>query len=508
MLNVTGTQRALLTGAVILSTTMQALDATIANVALPHMQGALNAAQDQISWVVTSYVVAAAIGLALTSFFTERFGRKRVLLTSIVGFTIASVLCGIATSLPEIVAFRLLQGFCGAGLVPLAQSVMMDIYPIEKRGQAMALWGMGVMVGPIIGPTLGGYLTELYNWRWVFLINVPFGIIAAFGIAAMLPRDEHKPNHYFDLQGFAYLAVGIASLQLMLDRGQTLDWFESGEIVIESVIAALGLYLFVVHIRTTDRSFISSRPFRDINYIGGLVIMFLMGAVPLASMVLIPTMLQSVMGYPVLDSGWIMAPRGLGTMVAMAIMGRLGQKIDLRIMIMFGLGLNVFSLWQMTVLTLDSSAFSIGLAGFIQGIGMGMLFVPVSTLAFATLERRFVTEAASLFHLMRNVGNSVGISVVVALLARNTQTYHAVLSEHINPFSESARAFAESLGALNPAAALGLIEREIGRQAAMAGYVDDFVAMAWVTAAVMPLVFFLRKPKQMQAAPDTTHAYE
>ena len=508
MLNVTSGQRSLLTGTVIMATTMQALDATIANVALPHMQGALNAAQDQISWVVTSYVVAAAIGVALTSFLSERFGRKRLYIISVIGFTIASVLCGIATSLPEIVGFRLLQGLCGAGLIPLGQSVMMDIYPREKQGQAMAMWGMGVMVGPIIGPTLGGYLTEYYNWRWVFLINVPFGALGALGIAALLPREEQKPNHYFDMMGFAFLAIGIASLQLMLDRGQTQDWFESTEIVIETIIAVLGLYLFVVHIRTTDRPFISSRPFRDINYIGGLIIMFLMGAVPLASMVLIPTMLQSVMGYPVLDAGWIMAPRGLGTMFAMFFMGRIGQKVDARALILTGLGVSVFALWQMTRFALDSSATEIGISGFIQGVGMGMLFVPVSSLAFATLERKYVTEAASVFTLVRNIGNSIGISVVVSVLSRNVQTYHAVLTEHINPFSQSARAFADSLGALSPTAALSVIEREISRQAAMAGYVDDFIAMAWVTAAVAPMVLFLRKPKQTPTTPEPAHAYE
>jgi len=293
----------------------------------------------------------------------------------------------------------------------------------------------------------------------------------------------------------------------MLDRGQTLDWFESMEVMIESTIAALGFYLFVVHIRTIEHPFISSRPFRDINYIGGLVIMFLMGAVPLASMVLIPTMLQSVMGYPILDAGWIMAPRGLGTMATMAFMGRIGQKMDQRFLILVGLGVSVFSLWQMTLFTLDSGATPIALSGFVQGIGMGMLFVPVSALAFATLERKYVTEAASLITLVRTIGNSIGISIVVALLSHNTQTYHAVLTERINPFSQSARAFAESLGALNPAA-LGVIEREIGRQAAMAGYIDDFIAMTWITACVAPLVLFLRKPSVMPSMPAEAQIHE
>jgi DHA2 family multidrug resistance protein len=506
-LPVSSGRAALISVTVVLATIMQTLDSTIANVALPHMQGALNAAQDQISWVVTSYVVASAIGLALTSYAAERFGRKRMLTVSIVGFTAASVLCGAAQSLPQIVGFRLIQGFCGAGLVPLAQAVLMDLYPREKQGQAMAVWGMGVMVGPIVGPTLGGYLTEYYNWRWVFLINLPFGILAALGIGALLPETERRPNQIFDMKGFVFLAVGISALQLMLDRGQTLDWFAASEIVIEAGVAVLGFYLFVVHILTTEHPFISAAPFRDINYIGGLVLMFLMGAVPLATMVLIPTLLQSVMGYPVLDAGWVMAPRGLGTMFAMAVMGRSVARVDARLLLAIGLALSVVALWQMSTFTLDSSAASIGWSGFVQGVGMGMLFVPMSSLAFGTLEKRYVTEAASLYHLVRNIGNSIGISVVVALLARNTQTYRSVLTESVNAFSHSAQVFAESVAAKGSAAAIGLLDREINRQAAMAGYLDDFILMAWVTLATAPIVFLLRRPR-LPGAPGGTPAYE
>ncbi|MCD6735559.1 MAG: DHA2 family efflux MFS transporter permease subunit, partial [Burkholderiaceae bacterium] len=303
-----------ITVSVMLATIMQALDTTIANVALPHMQGSLGATYDQISWVLTSYIVAAAIVMPLTGFLSARFGRKRIFMASIVGFTITSMLCGAAMNLTQIVLFRLLQGVFGASLVPLSQAVLLDTYPRERHGPAMALWGLGVMVGPILGPTLGGWLTEYYDWRWVFYINLPFGLLAWFGLGLYVRETELDTRRRFDLAGFAMLSLGVGALQMMLDRGGTLDWFASTEIVAEAMLAGLGLYLFVVHIFTHAHPFIEPALFRDRNFSVGLLFIFVVGMILLTTMTLLPPFLQNLMGYPVVDVGLLLAPRGVGTM--------------------------------------------------------------------------------------------------------------------------------------------------------------------------------------------------
>ncbi|MFZ3042912.1 MAG: DHA2 family efflux MFS transporter permease subunit, partial [Thiobacillus sp.] len=322
---------------VMLATIMQALDTTIANVALPHMQGTMGATQDQISWVLTSYIVAAAIFMPLTGFITARWGRKRVFMWSVVGFTLASMLCGAAQTLPEIVLFRLLQGIFGASLVPLSQAVLLDTYPPEQHGKAMAMWGVGVMVGPILGPTLGGWLTEYYNWRWVFYINLPFGVLAWLGLAAFVRETPIDRTRRFDLLGFALLSLGIGAMQMMLDRGQSLDWFANPEIVVEALLAGLALYLFVAHIFTHDHPFIEPGLFKDRNFSVGLVLIFIVGIILLATMALLPPFMQSLLGFPVIDVGYLLAPRGVGTMIAMMMVGKFSGRVDVRYMIFFGL---------------------------------------------------------------------------------------------------------------------------------------------------------------------------
>ena len=413
--------RGFITLAVMLATIMQALDTTIANVALPHMQGSMSATQDQISWVLTSYIVAAAIFMPLTGFLTARFGRKRIFTWNVIGFTVASMLCGAAQNLSQIVVFRLLQGVFGAGLVPLSQSVLLDSYPKEKHGSAMALWGVGVMVGPILGPVLGGLLTDHYSWRWVFYINLPFGVLAWYGLSKYLHETTIDRSRRFDLQGFAYLSIAIGSLQMMLDRGESLDWFDSREVVIEGALAALSLYLFVVHIFTAERPFLEPRLFKDRNFTLGLINIFIVGIILLASMALLPPFLQNLMGYPVIDVGALLAPRGVGTMLAMFIVGKLSGKVDSRHKIMFGLMLTIFSLWEMTSFNTDISGWTIVTNGIVQGLGLGFIFVPLSTITFATLAKRYRDEGTSLFSLMRNIGSSIGISVVITALSHNTQ---------------------------------------------------------------------------------------
>ena len=388
-----------------LATIMQALDTTIANVALPHMQGSLSATQDQISWVLTSYIVAAAIMTPPTGILAEKLGRKRLFLGAVAGFTVASMLCGIAETLPEMVGFRLLQGVFGASLVPLSQAVLLDTYPREEHGRAMALWGVGVMVGPILGPTLGGYLTDFYNWRWVFFINLPFGILALLGILFFVPENEHRSHRSFDLFGFAMLSLAIGALQLMLDRGELKDWFGSTEIIVEATVAVLGLYLFLVQMATAEHPFLEPRLFKDRNFAIGLFFIFVVGIILLATLALLPPFLQNLMGYPVVTTGLVLAPRGIGTMFAMLIVGRLIGRVDSRLLILVGLALAGISLWEMADFTTGVSEWTIIRTGVVQGLGLGFLFVPLSTLAFSTLAPALRTEAAGMFSLMRNIGS-------------------------------------------------------------------------------------------------------
>jgi DHA2 family multidrug resistance protein len=483
-----------------LATIMQALDTTIANVALPYMQGSLSAGLDQIHWVLTSYIVAAAIMTPPTGWLATRFGRKRLFLVTVAGFTFASVLCGIAASLEQMVIFRLLQGVFGAPLVPLSQAVLLDSYPREKHGSAMALWGVGVMVGPILGPTLGGYLTEFYQWRWVFYINVPVGILTFIGLSTFLAESKGERSLGFDWFGFATLSLAIGALQMMLDRGEQLDWFSSHEILAEAAISALAFYLFLVHTFTTERPFIDPRLFGDRNFATGLVFIFIVGVILLATLALITPFLQSLLGYPVLTAGLVMAPRGIGTMVGMLLVGRLINRIDARWLIAAGFALTAISLWEMTGFNIDVGRAAIVRTGIVQGMGLGFIFVPLSTITFSTLEPHLRTAATSLYSLMRNLGSSIGISLVIWLLGRNTQVLHAQLGEHVTPFD----AFLRHLPApwdLATAAGRAALDAEITRQALTIAYLNDFRLMMLVALATLPFVFLLRRAGHRAAAP-------
>jgi DHA2 family multidrug resistance protein len=491
-------QRGALTLCVMLATIMQALDTTIANVALPYMQGTLSATLDQINWVLTSYIVAAAIMTPPTGWLAGRFGRKPVFLAAVIGFTIASVLCGIATSLEQMVLFRLLQGVFGAPFVPLSQSVLLDAYPRERHGQAMAIWGVGVMVGPILGPTLGGYLTEWYDWRWVFFINLPVGILTAFGLSAFLERRYERSEARFDWFGFAMLSLAIGAFQIMLDRGEQLDWFGSTEIIVEAALAALGLYLFLVHIFTSDRPFIDPAMFRDRNFASGMAFIFVVGIILLATLALLTPFLQGLMGCPVLTAGIVLAPRGVGTMLAMFLVGRMIARVDQRLLMLFGLAMTALSLWDMTGFTTDVSEGAIAWTGFVQGFGLGFIFVPLSTTTFATLAPSLRTQATALYSLMRNIGSSIGISVVIFLLTRNTQIMHASLVEHATPYNSFFRYGGQAgLWSLATPTGRAALDAEITRQATTIAYLDDFKLMMIVVLLAIPLVFLMRQPKRL-----------
>lgn len=490
-------QRRIVTGSIMLATIIQALDSTIANVALPHMQGSFSASQEQIAWVLTSYIIAAAVFTPTTGFLAGRFGHKPLLAGAIIGFTVASMLCGAATSLNEMVLFRLLQGVFGAALVPLSQAILLDTTPPEKHGSAMALWGMGVMVGPILGPALGGWLTESYSWRWVFYINLPLGGLALAGVLAAVPASKLNLTRRFDWMGFAWLGIAISSFQIMLDRGQSQDWFSSNEIIIEALIAGLALYLFIVHSLTKHNPFIPMQIFADRNVVLGLSLITIVGVVLFATMALMPPFLESLKGYPVVTTGMVLAPRGGGTMVSMFLVGQLINRVDTRLIMGFGMMLTAASLWQMANFSLDVDETTIIVTGIIQGFGIGFVFVPLAAVTFATLNPSLRTEAASLFSLLRNVGASIGISITQNLAIRFTQINHAVLSENLNLLRPMLRPGHAPAGwALNSPQSLALANLAVTREAATIAYLNDFRFMMYLTLFALPLLFLLKRSTQ------------
>src|SRR3954468_4121930 len=474
---------------------MQALDTTIANVALPYMMGELSATFDQITWVLTSYIIAAAIMTAPVGWLAARFGKKNLFITSIAGFTVASMLCGAAQSLEQMVLFRIIQGVFGAALGPLSQAVMLDMYPPQKRGNVMAIWGMGVMLGPILGPTLGGVLTDAYSWRWVFYINVPFGIAACAMLAVFFKDTQRDSSLKFDWFGFAALSVGLACLQLLLDRGTTKDWFSSTEIVIEAMAAGIGLYLFLVHMLTAKKPFIPVVIFKDRNFIGGLVLMFVMGLILLASSALISPYLQNLSGRSVTQTGFLMVPRGFGVMFAMMFAGRLTMKMDPRVIMTAGAGLLIWSLWAMTSWTPSASVETISWVTFIQGVGMGLVFVPMNMVAFATLTPQMRTDGAGLTNLMRNIGSAIGVSVTSTVLATSVQTIHAQLSSYASPFNRALGVNGPSM-MMNPQIPFGLanLNSLIEYRAQVQAYANDFLFMFLVSLPVFAVIWLMKRP--------------
>ncbi|MGO4869472.1 MAG: DHA2 family efflux MFS transporter permease subunit [Roseiarcus sp.] len=492
--------RAMLTICVMMATIMQALDMTIANVALPYMQGSLSTTQDQVNWVLTSYIVAAAIMTSPLGWMATRFGRKKLFIVCAAGFTAASMLCGVAQSIEQMVAFRLLQGMFGAALVPISQAVMLDAYPPAKRGQAMAIWGMGVMLGPIMGPTLGGWLTEYYSWRWVFFVNLPFGILTVLGLSAFMRESPTHRETPFSWFGFLSLSLGIGALQMMLDRGQEQGWFGSSEIIAEAILSVIGFYFFFVDSTTSKRPFIELRIFRDWNFSIALIFMFLIGIILLTTMALVTPFIQNLLGYPVLASGYLLGMRGIGTFFAMMIVGRLLGKYDARIMIFFGLTLATGALWVMVGWDTDVSARAIAIDGVAQGVGLGFVFVPLNTIAFATLPTALRTEGAALWTLIRNIGSSVGISIFIAQLTNMITTFHAQLVEHVTPFNDAMRLPDAVALAGHSLRNLEALDGLVTQQAAIMAYSNDFLLMTLVSLSAFPLLALIRSTKVAPAA--------
>ncbi|MCM8730135.1 DHA2 family efflux MFS transporter permease subunit [Hephaestia sp. GCM10023244] len=496
--------RRFITASVMAATVMNSLDSTIANVALPHMRGSVSASPDQITWVLTSYIVAAAIMTPLTGWLAGRFGRKRLMQISIVGFTIASGLCGIATNLSELVGFRLLQGIFGAALVPMSQAILLDINPPERHGPAMAIWGMGAILGPIIGPALGGWLTDNFTWRWVFYINLPVGVLAFFGLSLFLHETRSATRVRLDAFGFAMLALGIGALQLMLDRGQQLDWFSSTEIIVECALMVLFFYLFVVHTLTAKNPFVDLALFRDRNFLFGSLFGFFLGVMIFAVLALLPPMLEELMGYPVLLTGLVTAPRGMGAMISMVLVGQLIKRVDSRILIGVGMVLVAWSTYMMAGFSLDMDERLVIQSGFIQGLGTGLVFVPLSTIAFATLAPQYRNEGTAMFTLIRNIGSSIGISVLQAMTVRNAATVHSRLVETVRPDNPN---LAQAMPGVDfsSVTSLARLNGEITRQAAMVSYIDAFYALFIVIILISPLIFLMRPPRKQAGEQPIMH---
>lgn len=493
--------KGLITLSIMLATIMQVLDTTIANVALPTMTGDLGASQDTITWVLTSYIVASAIMTPATGWISDRIGKREFFLFCIAGFVATSVACGLAWNLNSMVLFRLLQGLFGAAIVPLSQTFLLDINSREKAGQAMAMWGAGIMVGPIIGPTLGGWLTESFNWRWVFFVNLPVGIIAFLGCAAYLPRSPRRPRR-FDFFGFGMLSVGIGALQLMLDRGGELDWFAAPEIWIYLFLTLTGFWVFILHILGAEKPFLEPKMFLDRNFAVGLVFIFVVGIILLASLALLPPMLARIFGYPTITTGLVMGPRGIGTMASMILVGRLVSRVDPRFLVSLGLILTAASLYFMTGFSPQMGSGPVIWTGVLQGMGLGLVFVPLSTIAFSTIDPIYRADATSLFSLVRNIGSSIGISIVTVMLTRNLQINHAELAAGISPFNPNITSL---LPSVTPTS-LQILDGLVNQQALMISYLDDFKLMMIITLCALPLAWILKKPDaapvQMQVAHD------
>lgn len=482
------------------------IDSTVANIALPYMQGSLQASQDQIAWLLTSYIVASAVCTPLAGFLATRVGIGKVLIVSVTLFTAASVLCGLATSLPEMVLFRAFQGGTGAALVPLSQVLLLKAYPPALHGRANALWGMGVLVGPILGPTLGGWLTEYYGWRWAFLINLPVGALAVALMLATIPKDEPDKTRRFDRIGFVWLSLGVGLMQLALDRGHGQNWFQSQEIIVECALAALAFYLFVAHSLTHPAPFIPLALFRDRNFVLAMCTSVCMGFLIVTPAALLPQFLEQVQNYPVVDAGVMMATRGVGAIVVTVWMGKHGSKFDARSLGGFGMVLTAVSMVMFRQLSVDTPASWIVSAAFIQGIAISFLFLPVTNLAYATLPAYLRTDGGAAAALGRNIGSSVGLSWIFAQVLDTAQRNRAYMTEKLSQFdTQHWLDLAPALdriggvgrdGYVDPQTLAGVVGPEMARQAAVIGYDNAFAIMVVVVALALPLVLLMKSTKR------------
>ena len=488
----TALQRALILLTLTFITMLYAMTVTIANVSLPQMQGSLSATQDQIAWVVTFNIVATAVATPTTGWLAARLGRRRLMIYAVVGFGIASVLCGLAGSVEELVLYRILQGACGAPLVPLSQAVVVDTYPKHQHGPATAVWGVGVILGPIIAPALGGILSEAYSWRWVFFMIVPFAAVALIGVLAFIREQGEGRRVRLDWTGFLALAVAIAAFQLMLDRGERNDWFQSTEILIEAGLALAGLYVFIVHSLTAKEPFLKPELLRDRNFAIGIVIVLLFGMLNFTPITLLPNLLQDLQDYPDSIIGLVLSARGAGTLVGFTFM-IFASRLDPRIPMIAGFLLQAYAGWVMVGFDINVPTWDVLWTAALQGLGVGLIWVPLSVVTFSTLAPQHVPEGTAIFHLLRNIGSSIHISLSVALVIRAGKVNYAGLVEHLSPYNEAFRLpWVSGAWSLATPQQLGAFGAEAQRQATMIGYLDAFYFFAVTAAVAVPLVLMVR----------------
>ena len=486
-------RRAVILATLTLVTMLYAMTVTIANVALPQMQGSLSATHDQITWVITYNIVATAVATPMTGWLVARLGRRRLMLWAVVGFAVASLMCGLAGSIEELVAYRIVQGACGAPLVPLSQAIVVETYPKRQHGPATAIWGIGVILGPIIAPTLGGYLSEAYSWRWVFFMIVPFAVVSALGVLAFI--SEHRPEARvrLDWTGFLALSVAIAAFQLMLDRGERNDWFASTETTVEAGLVLAALYVFVAHSLTHAKPFLNPKLLRDRNFTVGLIIILLFGMLNFTPITLLPTLLQGVRGYPDSVIGLLLGARGVGTLVGFAIM-LFASRLDPRIPIAVGFALQAYAGWVMAQFDINLTSWDVMWTTALQGVGVGLIWVSISVVTFSTLAPEFVPDGTAIFHLLRNIGSSIYISLSVALVIRSAKMNYADMTQHLTPLNENfLLPWVRGQWTLETQTGLAALSNEAMRQATMIGYLNAFHLFAFTACAALPLVLLIRR---------------
>jgi len=499
--------------AVMLSTFMEVLDTTVVNVSLPHIAGSMSASVDEATWTLTSYLVANAIILPMTGWLSNYFGRKRMLMTSVTGFTIASFLCGLAPNLPLLVFFRIVQGACGGGLQPISQAVLLESFPPQDRGKAMGFWGLGIVVAPMLGPVLGGWLTDSYSWRWVFYINIPVGVLALI-MTQLFVFDPHyikRAASRIDYWGIGMLAVGIGALQIVLDKGQEKDWFSSQFISRLAAISAVALVTFIIYELVVAHPVVDLRAFKERTYSAGVFLMTVLGFVLYGSLVILPIFLQTILGYPALQAGVAMFPRGLGSFIAMPFVGVIMARFDPRKLLVIGLLACCLSLVMLGTLNLNVGYWAIFWAQFLQGLSLGFLFVPLTTVTMDLVPNEKMGNATSIFNLMRNIGGSMGIALSTTIVARSEQTYTNFLGRNVTPYSpqtqtmiQNLRGFFMSSGSDRTTAthrAYAALFGMVQRQAAMLSFNHTYLFLAILFVAVMPAVFLMKRPKSRGGMP-------
>ena len=476
-----------------LSATIYSMNLTIVSISLPHMQGTFSATPDQISWVITAFIVGMTTMIIGTGWISNRFGRKNVFILSILFFVATSLMCGNAGSLEEEVLWRLLQGIAGAPLIPLSQAIVVDAYPRGEHAKAIGYWAIGGMVGPIVAPPIGGFITELYGWPSVFYINLPVGALALLGAIFALPRIPAVRNERLDWFGLSALIIALGAFQLMLNRGARLDWLDSPEIVVELTVAGVFIYIFAIHAITGRETLIKRELFRDWNYTFGLMAISMFGGLVFLQTILIPLILKNLAGYPVDTIGLVLAPRALGVVMTAAIMGPATKRVDPRILSCSGFATIAVSAYFMAQWSLDVGPWDVVWTGFLQGVGSNLVFVPLNTMAFSTLPARFRTEAVPIFYLVLNLGASIGIATIMTYWSAGAQEAHAILVENITPFNEALRG-GEAAGLWDRETGSGIaaINAEISRQARMISYNNTFYLISAIALAGMVPILLLR----------------